>query len=113
MVLVKAPVMFVLFSFLPMIPTLATLVVEMVGLAEFNRMFDLKVRFRDYLKLVLGSVPYQLLLAYAAIRASVRELRGQRNWEKTEHVGAHRTETGVSIDLNAALGQGLEEERVR
>lgn len=113
MVLVKAPVMFVLFSFLPMIPTLATLVVEMVGLAEFNRMFDLKVRFRDYLKLVLGSVPYQLLLAYAAIRASVRELRGQRNWEKTEHVGAHRTETGVSIDLNAALGQGLEGERVR
>jgi glycosyltransferase XagB len=105
MVLVKAPVLFVLFSFLPMIPTLATLVVEIVGLAEFNRMFGLKVRLRDYLKLVLGSVPYQLLLAYAALRASARELRGQRNWEKTEHVGAHRVEVG--------LEQGLEGERVR
>lgn len=113
MVLVKAPVMFVLFSFLPMIPTLATLVVEIVGLAEFNRMFGLKVRLRDYLKLVVGSVPYQLLLAYAAIRASARELRGQRNWEKTEHIGAHRTDAGVSIDLEAALGHGLEGERVR
>jgi cellulose synthase/poly-beta-1,6-N-acetylglucosamine synthase-like glycosyltransferase len=124
MVLVKAPVLFVLFSFLPMIPTLATLVVEMIGLAEFNRMFNLKVRLRDYLKLVLGSVPYQLLLAYAALRASVRELRGQRNWEKTEHVGAHRTETGSQIDLAAALGgigsvigpgygSGMEGERVR
>ncbi len=113
MVLVKAPVMFVLFSFLPMIPTLATLVVEIVGLAEFNRMFDLKVRLRDYLKLVVGSVPYQLLLAYAAIRASARELRGQRNWEKTEHIGAHRSDPGMSIDLEAALGQGLEGERVR
>jgi glycosyltransferase XagB len=113
MVLVKAPVMFVLFSFLPMIPTLATLVVELVGLAEFNRMFDLKVRFRDYLKLVVGSVPYQLLLAYAAVRASARELRGQRNWEKTEHIGAHRSEHGMSIDLEAALGHGVEGERVR
>jgi glycosyltransferase XagB len=113
MVLVKAPVMFVLFSFLPMIPTLATLVVEIVGLAEFNRMFDLKVRFRDYLTLVVGTVPYQLLLAYAAVRASARELRGQRNWEKTEHVGAHRSEHGMSIDLAAALGHGVEGERVR
>jgi len=35
-------------------------------------------------------VPYQLILAAAAVRASIRELRGVRTWEKTEHVGAHR-----------------------
>jgi glycosyltransferase XagB len=113
MVLVKAPVLFVLFSFLPMVPTLATLVVEVVGLAEFNRMFGLRVRLRDYLKLVLGSVPYQLLLAYAALRASARELRGLRNWEKTEHVGAHRVEAGLPAGRQSGHQAGLEGERVR
>ena len=102
--LVKAPVIFVLISFLPMLPTLATLVVELVGLAEFSRMFDLRARPIDYIKLVLGAMPYQLLLAYAALRASLREFRGRRDWEKTDHVGAHRT------DLPAF---GLEGGRVR
>jgi cellulose synthase/poly-beta-1,6-N-acetylglucosamine synthase-like glycosyltransferase len=90
MVLFKAPALFVLLTFLPLVPTLATLAIEVIGLAEFNRMFALNARARDYLKLVLGALPYQLLLAAAAIRASYREVRGQRGWEKTEHIGAHR-----------------------
>jgi cellulose synthase/poly-beta-1,6-N-acetylglucosamine synthase-like glycosyltransferase len=90
MVLFKAPAVFVLFTFVPLVPTVATIAVELIGLAEFNRMFALKARFRDYAKLVAGALPYQLLLSVAAIRASVREVRGQRGWEKTEHVGAHR-----------------------
>jgi hypothetical protein len=90
MVLFKAPALFVLFTFLPLVPTVATIAVEIIGLAEFNRMFALGARWRDYAKLVAGALPYQLLLSVAAIRASVRELRGQRGWEKTEHVGAHR-----------------------
>ncbi len=91
-VVVRAPVLFVLLTFAPMFPTAATLVVEIAGLAEFNRMFHLRVRLRDHVKLVLGSVPYQLVLAFAAIRASVREFRGEQAWEKTEHVNAHRLE---------------------
>jgi hypothetical protein len=90
MVLFKAPALVVLFTFVPLVPTIATVAVEIIGLAEFNRMFALGARYRDYAKLILGAVPYQLLLSAAAIRASVRELRGQRGWEKTEHVGAHR-----------------------
>jgi cellulose synthase/poly-beta-1,6-N-acetylglucosamine synthase-like glycosyltransferase len=92
MLFFRAPMPFVLLTYVPLGATLATLVVEAVGLAEFNRMFGLRVRLRDYLKLVLGALPYQLLLAFAAIRASVREIRGERGWEKTEHVGAHRGE---------------------
>ncbi|WP_426503123.1 glycosyltransferase [Dactylosporangium sp. McL0621] len=90
MVLFKAPATFVLFTFLPLVPTVLSVAMEIVGLAEFNRMFALGARYRDYLKLIAGALPYQLLLSVAAIRASVRELRGQRGWEKTEHVGAHR-----------------------
>lgn len=92
MILFKAPVPFVLVTFLPLAPTVAALVVECIGLSEFDRMFDLQVRPIDYVKLVLGCVPYQLILAFAAMRASIREVRGESAWEKTEHVGAHRGE---------------------
>jgi len=90
--LFRAPMPFVLLTYVPMAATLATLSIEAIGLAEFNRMFGLRVRIRDYLKLVAGAIPYQLLLATAALRASAREMRGERGWEKTEHVGAHRDE---------------------
>jgi cellulose synthase/poly-beta-1,6-N-acetylglucosamine synthase-like glycosyltransferase len=90
--LFTAPMPFVLLTYVPLAATLATLVIEVIGLAEFNRMFGLRVRLRDYLKLVAGAIPYQLLLAVAALRASAREVRGERGWEKTEHVGAHRDE---------------------
>jgi hypothetical protein len=91
---------FVLFTYVPLAATLATLVVEVIGLAEFNRMFQLKVRLRDYVKLTLGAVPYQLLLAFAALRASFREVRGERGWEKTEHVGAHRDAVLLDEELS-------------
>jgi glycosyltransferase XagB len=86
----KAPAPIVVLAFLPLAATLTTLAIEIIGLSEFNRMFHLKVRLRDYVKLVLGALPYQFLLSFAALRASWRQLRGERGWEKTEHVGAHR-----------------------
>lgn len=92
MLFFRAPVGFVLLTFLPLLPTLATVAVEMVGLRHFGLIFEQKVRLRDYFKLAIGTVPYQLVLALAAVRASLRELRGKRSWEKTEHVGAHFTE---------------------
>jgi cellulose synthase/poly-beta-1,6-N-acetylglucosamine synthase-like glycosyltransferase len=96
----RASMPFVLFTYVPLAATLATLVVEVIGLAEFNRMFQLKVRLRDYVKLTLGAVPYQLLLAFAALRASFREVRGERGWEKTEHVGAHRDAVLLDEELS-------------
>jgi cellulose synthase/poly-beta-1,6-N-acetylglucosamine synthase-like glycosyltransferase len=89
MLFFKAPVIFVLLTFLPLLPTLATMAVECVGLHSFGLIFNEKIRIRDYVKLVVGAVPYQLLLAFSAIRASVREIRGHRSWDKTEHIGAH------------------------
>ena len=68
---------------------MAILIVELVGLAEFGRDFGATIRVRDYLRLIWGAIPYQLLLASAALHAAVREIRGINNWEKTAHVGAH------------------------
>ena len=39
---------------------------------------------------MLGYLPYQWLLGFAALRAVWRQLRGMNNWEKTNHIGAHR-----------------------
>jgi cellulose synthase/poly-beta-1,6-N-acetylglucosamine synthase-like glycosyltransferase/putative flippase GtrA len=89
--MLKVPVLAALISFLPLTPTLMVVVVEVAGLGEFCRSYGFKPRPRDYLRLVLGTAVYHLLLAAAAFRAVARELRGHRGWEKTAHVGAHRS----------------------
>jgi cellulose synthase/poly-beta-1,6-N-acetylglucosamine synthase-like glycosyltransferase len=91
MLLVKVPVPVTLLTFLPLTPTIVTLAVEVAGLLEFGRAFDVRVRSRDVLRLVLGTFPYQVLLAFAALRSVWREARGQGGWEKTSHSNAHRT----------------------
>lgn len=87
---VKVPTVVALLTFIPLAPTLVTVAVEIAGLGEFGRLYGEKVRVRDYVRLVLGTIPFQVLLAGAAIRAVFRELRGERGWEKTAHSGAHR-----------------------
>ncbi len=101
MIALKVPVVLALVSFLPVLPTLAALAFELVGLREFGRVFYVQPRVYDYLRLVLGLFPYQLLLAGAAVRAAVRELVGRRGWEKTAHTGAHRP----AADRAAAPGR--------
>jgi cellulose synthase/poly-beta-1,6-N-acetylglucosamine synthase-like glycosyltransferase/4-amino-4-deoxy-L-arabinose transferase-like glycosyltransferase len=88
-VAVKAPVPITLVSFLPALPMLSMLTVELVGLAEFCRAYGERASIRDYGRLVVGLPAYQAVLAYAAARAVVREARGNRGWEKTAHMGLH------------------------
>jgi glycosyltransferase XagB len=88
-VLGTLPVALALLTFIPLLPLLVTISAELVALDDFARLYGLRVRFRDVLRLILGSVPYQVLLGFAAIRAVVREATGDASWEKTEHQGAH------------------------
>jgi glycosyltransferase XagB len=89
--LVKVPTPLALLTFLPLAPTLVSLVVETAGLGEFGRLYGVRVRGRDYLRLLLGTFPYQVFLAAAAVRSVIRQARGDGSWEKTAHAGAHRT----------------------
>ena len=96
----QVPVVVALFSFAPAIPLLATVAFEVAGLAEFGRAYFLRIRLSDYLRLVMWTPIYQVLLSYAAVRAVGREMRGQGGWEKTEH-------TGVSLgNASAAMQVG-------
>jgi cellulose synthase/poly-beta-1,6-N-acetylglucosamine synthase-like glycosyltransferase len=83
------PILLTLVSFLPLAVVLLILIVEAVGLSVFCSDYGARSRPRDYVRLTLTLVPYQLILSYAAMRAVVRESLGQRSWEKTEHAGLH------------------------
>jgi cellulose synthase/poly-beta-1,6-N-acetylglucosamine synthase-like glycosyltransferase len=102
MIAFDAPLALALVSFLPAAPTLATLAFEVAGLREFCRLYYFRPRLRDYVRLILGTFPYQVILAGAAVRALVRELVGARGWEKTAHVGAHRSPGVVGVDPHVA-----------
>jgi cellulose synthase/poly-beta-1,6-N-acetylglucosamine synthase-like glycosyltransferase len=93
---VKVPVGIALVTFLPALPTIAMVVFELVGVREFCRVYLVRPRLVDYVRLAVGTPFYQLMLAAAACRAVVREARGQRGWEKTAHSGAHRPAPATS-----------------
>jgi hypothetical protein len=89
-----------LMTFLPALPTIAMVMFEAVGLREFCRVYYVRPRAIDYIRLLVGAPFYQVVLAAAACRAVARELRGERGWEKTAHTGAHRDPVASpSIDV--------------
>ena len=102
--LANMPVGVALITFLPAIPTVAMVIFEAVGLREFCRVYYVRPRAIDYVRLFVGAPFYQLVLAGAACRAVVRELRGQRAWEKTAHAGAHRDPVASPV-IEAALSE--------
>jgi cellulose synthase/poly-beta-1,6-N-acetylglucosamine synthase-like glycosyltransferase len=87
----RAPVPVALLSWLPVLLIVAHFMTAVVGLYEFTGEHGLPASPSMVLVMALTWLPYQLLLAYAAVRALRRQLMGVHNWEKTAHVGAHRT----------------------
>ena len=93
---VKVPVLVAMLSTLPVYVLLIQLGISVVGLYEFTSVHRLKPSRWSALWLVLAYFPYQWLLAYGALRAVWRQLRGDKSWEKTAHIGAHRTGQAVA-----------------
>jgi cellulose synthase/poly-beta-1,6-N-acetylglucosamine synthase-like glycosyltransferase/4-amino-4-deoxy-L-arabinose transferase-like glycosyltransferase len=93
-VTLKAPIVITLISFLPAVPIVSTLGVEIAGLGDFCRTYGERPSMRDYVRLVVGLPLYQAVLSFAAARAAARELRGERGWEKTTHLGLHLKRSG-------------------
>jgi hypothetical protein len=97
-IVIKLPILLTLMSFLPLAIVLIILVVEAVGLSEFCRDYGFRARPYDYARLVVGFVPYQVVLSYAAVGAIVRECVGRRSWVKTAHLGLHFEPEGAEAD---------------
>lgn len=96
MFLVKLPVLLAMFTFVPLYMFGMQLCLDMVALAEFMRAQQREYSWRTFALTLIGFAPYQWLLAFAASRAIVRQIRNQTNWEKTAHVGAHRKVENVA-----------------
>jgi hypothetical protein len=75
---------------LPFYLLAAHFTLTLIGLYEFTAAHGLKPSWKTPLVMALGYLPYQWVLAYASVRATTRQLRGINNWEKTQHIGAHR-----------------------
>jgi cellulose synthase/poly-beta-1,6-N-acetylglucosamine synthase-like glycosyltransferase len=99
----SVPTGIVLVTLLPIVPTIMTVAVEAAGYGEFCALYGLRRRLRDYVFLVVGAIPYQLLLAFAAMRAVVRQLRGDGSWEKTEHSNLHRVADAIASPIDSDL----------
>jgi cellulose synthase/poly-beta-1,6-N-acetylglucosamine synthase-like glycosyltransferase len=93
----KVPMPVAMISWLPAVPAFLVVFFEVAALRDFGKEYfgegqpdqSHKVGFGTYLKLIIGTPFYQVLLMFAALRASWREFRGRKEWELTEHVGAH------------------------
>ena len=106
---VKVPTVIAMITFIPIAPTLVTVAVEIAGLGDFGRIYNEKVRVRDYVRLILGTFPFQVFLAAAAIRAVFRQLQGETGWEKTEHSGVHREAAVAAVAPAAIVSPDLSE----
>lgn len=91
MFFVKVPVWLALISTLPFYLMLVQLLISLAGLREFTRAHGLRPSPLAYVRLALSYLPYQMLLGWGALRACWRQMRRMNSWEKTAHIGAHRT----------------------
>jgi glycosyltransferase XagB len=92
MVAFKTPVLIALISYVPVAMLLAHFLTAVVGLYEFTGAHGLRASPKTIVSLAIAWLPYQIVICYASVRAVRRQMTGVNNWEKTQHIGAHRGE---------------------
>ena len=86
----QLPVPVALIAFIPLFVLVLQLVIYVIGLREFTKDYALPYPLHLPFFVLLTFIPFYLLLAIGASRASWRYLTDSSAWEKTEHYGAHR-----------------------
>ena len=89
--LVKLPLWLAMLTFLPLYCFVLTIFIDIAALYEFVKVHQRAWRWHEALLLLLAFFPYQVILSIGALRAVLRYLNGKSNWEKTAHIGQHRT----------------------
>lgn len=99
--MLSGPVGLVLIMFTPFIPIIMSIMLQVTGLGEFSRDFEVKARLRHYLSVMFMAYPYQLLLGYSAVMAIKRLIKRQFEWTKTSHSGLHRPLVTPTVSTDA------------
>jgi cellulose synthase/poly-beta-1,6-N-acetylglucosamine synthase-like glycosyltransferase len=86
----KLPVLVALLSFAPLYAVGLQLLANLAAVVVFGRAFGERVPWWVMARMPFTYLPYQWLIGFSAVRATVRRIRGNGEWEKTEHRGAHR-----------------------
>jgi cellulose synthase/poly-beta-1,6-N-acetylglucosamine synthase-like glycosyltransferase len=89
-IFVRFPVLVTLISVIPIFLLILQMSVAIIGLWEFTKDYKLRFPLSYVLKMFVSFLPYQFLLGYASLRAVYRFMKSTSNWEKTEHINAHR-----------------------
>jgi cellulose synthase/poly-beta-1,6-N-acetylglucosamine synthase-like glycosyltransferase len=89
--LVRFPLWLAMFTFLPLYCFTLALFLDVAGLREFLKAHKRKWKWHEAIIVILAFFPYQMLLGVASLRAVLRYIQGATNWEKTAHIGQHRT----------------------
>jgi glycosyltransferase XagB len=86
----RLPAPIAMLSFCPLYAVAFQLLTNVVGAVLFTREFGERLPRAMALRMFFTYLPYQWLLGFSTLRATLREARGRNDWEKTEHLGAHR-----------------------
>jgi glycosyltransferase XagB len=87
---VKIDLVISVLSFIPMFLLFIQLLITNYGVVKFTIEYKLEYKWYVPFIIIVTFIPYQLVLAYASLRATYREFSKQTNWEKTIHTNAHR-----------------------
>jgi cellulose synthase/poly-beta-1,6-N-acetylglucosamine synthase-like glycosyltransferase len=90
MVLLKLPLPLAMLTYVPLYTFGLQVCIDVAGLLEFIQVHQRVLSWRMLIVTVISLLPYQWLLAVAALRAVTRQLRKRTDWEKTAHIGVHR-----------------------
>src|SRR6266700_189518 len=88
---VKFPLWLAMLTFIPLYCLVLGVFLDLAGLHEFLKAHNRKWKWGESIILVLAFFPYQWILSIAALRAVYRAIKGTSNWEKTAHIGQHRS----------------------
>ena len=86
----ELPALVALIAFVPLFILVLQLVIYVIGLRAFTKDYGLSYPLYLPFFFILTFIPFYLLLAAGASRASWRYMTDSSGWEKTEHIGAHR-----------------------
>lgn len=88
--LMDMPVFISLLSTIPLFMMLIILVIQIIIMWDFTRVFKLKFPIWMPIKMAFFFIPYIFMLSFAAVRAIVKYFSSDFAWEKTPHNNTHR-----------------------
>jgi cellulose synthase/poly-beta-1,6-N-acetylglucosamine synthase-like glycosyltransferase len=102
----KVPEALALFLYLPLIPLSITMISMLLGLGQFGRDYETKVRLRHFASIALLTPVYQVILAAAAACAVYRHYWGDGTWYRTGRGMQHLSQVPARTEIRDSSSEG-------